>query len=314
MANITSVSNKQEFGLGSIATKLVLYTSLLKPRVMSLSIFTSFVGMIIAPGSLSFTTGLLAILAISIGSGASGALNMWYERDTDKLMNRTKDRALPTNQISANGALIYGITLSIIAVSMLYLVSNLAAAGLLLMTICFYIFVYTIWLKKRTPQNIVIGGAAGAFPPMIGWAVVTGGISTEICLLFMLIFLWTPPHFWALALYKSDDYKKAGIPMMPLIVGERKTINLIIAYSITLLPLTLIMSSYYSLFFGVSSTALSIFFIYLAFDLKRSWLKDGLLERKAQMLFYFSIIYLFNIFSILLIDNLLWNIYRWIKK
>ena len=307
MANITSVSNKQEFGLGSIATKLVLYTSLLKPRVMSLSIFTSFVGMIIAPGSLSFTTGLLAILAISIGSGASGALNMWYERDTDKLMNRTKDRALPTNQISANGALIYGITLSIIAVSMLYLVSNLAAAGLLLLTICFYIFVYTIWLKKRTPQNIVIGGAAGAFPPMIGWAVVTGGISTEICLLFMLIFLWTPPHFWALALYKSDDYKKAGIPMMPLIVGERKTINLIIAYSITLLPLTLIMSSYYSLFFGVSSTALSIFFIYLAFDLKRSWLKDGLLERKAQMLFYFSIIYLFNIFSILLIDNLLWN-------
>ena len=309
MANITSVSNKQEFGLGSIATKLVLYTSLLKPRVMSLSIFTSFVGMIIAPGSLSFTTGLLAILAISIGSGASGALNMWYERDTDKLMNRTKDRALPTNQISANGALIYGITLSIIAVSMLYLVSNLAAAGLLLITICFYIFVYTIWLKKRTPQNIVIGGAAGAFPPMIGWAVVTGGISTEICLLFMLIFLWTPPHFWALALYKSDDYKNAGIPMMPLIVGERKTINLIIAYSITLLPLTLIMSSYYSLFFGVSSTALSIFFIYLAFDLKRSWLKDGLLERKAQMLFYFSIIYLFNIFSILLIDNLLWNIY-----
>ncbi len=309
MANITSVSNKQEFGLGSIATKLVLYTSLLKPRVMSLSIFTSFVGMMIAPGSLSFTTGLLAILAISIGSGASGALNMWYERDTDKLMNRTKDRALPTNQISANGALIYGITLSIIAISMLYLVSNLAAAGLLLLTICFYIFVYTIWLKKRTPQNIVIGGAAGAFPPMIGWAVVTGGVSTEICLLFMLIFLWTPPHFWSLALYKSDDYKKAGIPMMPLIVGERKTINLIIAYSITLLPLTLIMSSYYSLFFGVSSTALSIFFIYLAFDLKRSWLKDGLLERKAQMLFYFSIIYLFNIFSILLIDNLLWNIY-----
>ena len=309
MANITSVSNKQEFGLGSIATKLALYISLLKPRVMSLSIFTSFVGMIIAPGSLSFTTGLLAILAISIGSGASGALNMWYERDTDKLMNRTKDRALPTNQISANGALIYGVTLSIIAVSMLYLVSNLAAAGLLLLTICFYIFVYTIWLKKRTPQNIVIGGAAGAFPPMIGWAVVTGGVSTEICLLFMLIFLWTPPHFWALALYKSDDYKKAGIPMMPLIVGERKTINLIIAYSITLLPLTLIMSSYYSLFFGVSSTALSIFFIYLAFDLKRSWLKDGLLERKAQMLFYFSIIYLFNIFSILLIDNLLWNIY-----
>ena len=308
MANITSVSNKKEFGL-SFAKKLALYISLLKPRVMSLSIFTSFVGMIIAPGSLSFTTGFLAILAISIGSGASGALNMWYERDTDRLMNRTKERALPLNHISAKGAFIYGITLSIISVLMLYFVSNITAAGLLLLTICFYIFVYTIWLKKRTPQNIVIGGAAGAFPPMIGWAVVTGSISTEISLLFMLIFLWTPPHFWALALYKSDDYKKAGIPMMPLIVGERRTINLIIAYSVTLLPLTLIMSSYYSLFFGISSTALSIFFIYLAIDLKRSWLNDGLLEQKAQMLFYFSIIYLFNIFSILLIDNLLWNIY-----
>ena len=308
MANITSIANKQEFGLNKVSSKIALYISLLKPRVMSLSIFTSFVGMIIAPGTLNFTTGFFAILAISIGSGASGALNMWYERDTDKLMKRTKDRALPTKKISSNGALFYGITLSVMSVVLLYYGSNLVSAGLLLLTILFYIFVYTIWLKKRSPQNIVIGGAAGAFPPMIGWAVVTGGISYEITFLFLLIFLWTPPHFWALALYKSDDYKNAGIPMMPLVVGERKTINLIIAYSITLLPLTLIMSTYYSLFFGVLSTALSTIFIYLAFDLKKSFLQKRLFEKKAQLLFYFSIIYLFNIFSILLIDNLLWNI------
>ena len=308
MANITSVSNKQEFGLNRHVLKVAQYISLLKPRVMSLSIFTSFVGMIIAPGNLSIATGFLAILAISIGSGASGALNMWYERDTDKLMNRTKDRVLPRNKISSNGALIFGLLLSIFSVALLFYVSNITAAILLMLTIIFYIFVYTIWLKKRTPQNIVIGGAAGAFPPMIGWSVATGSISYEICLLFLLIFLWTPPHFWALALYKSNDYKNAGIPMMPLVVGKHKTINLIILYSLTLLPITLIMSSYYSLFFGTLSTALSGIFIYLAFDLRKSYLQKRLFEKKAQTLFYFSIIYLFNVFSILLIDNLLWNI------
>ena len=308
MANITSVSNKQEFGLNKHVLKVAQYISLLKPRVMSLSIFTSFVGMIIAPGNLSVATGFLAILAISIGSGASGALNMWYERDSDKLMNRTKDRVLPRNKISSNGALIFGILLSIFSVALLFYASNITAASLLMLTIIFYIFVYTIWLKKRTPQNIVIGGAAGAFPPMIGWSVVTGSISYEISLLFLLIFLWTPPHFWALALYKSNDYKNAGIPMMPLVVGKHKTINLIILYSLTLLPITLIMSSYYSLFFGTLSTALSGIFIYLAFDLRKSYLQKRLFEKKAQTLFYFSIIYLFNVFSILLIDNLLWNI------
>ena len=264
MANITSVSNKQEFGLNKHVLRVAQYISLLKPRVMSLSIFTSFVGMIIAPGNLSIATGFLAILAISIGSGASGALNMWYERDTDKLMNRTKDRVLPRNKISSNGALIFGLLLSIFSVALLFYASNITAASLLMLTIIFYIFVYTIWLKKRTPQNIVIGGAAGAFPPMIGWSVVTASISYEISLLFLLIFLWTPPHFWALALYKSNDYKNAGIPMMPLVVGKHKTINLIILYSLTLLPITLIMSSYYSLFFGTLSTALSGIFIYLA--------------------------------------------------
>ena len=215
---------------------------------------------------------------------------------------------IPRNKISSNGALIFGLLLSIFSVALLFYASNITAASLLMLTIIFYIFVYTIWLKKRTPQNIVIGGAAGAFPPMIGWSVVTGSISYEICLLFLLIFLWTPPHFWALALYKSNDYKNAGIPMMPLVVGKHKTINPIILYSLTLLPITLIMSSYYSLFFGTLSTALSGIFIYLAFDLRKSYLQKRLFEKKAQTLFYFSIIYLFNVFSILLIDNLLWNI------
>ena len=306
MANITSVSNKQEFGLGSIATKLALYISLLKPRVMSLSIFTSFVGMIIAPGSLSFTSGLLAILAISIGSGASGALNMWYERDTDKLMNRTKDRALPTNQISANGALIYGITLSIIAVSMLYLVSNLAAAGLLLLTICFYIFVYTIWLKKRTPQNIVIGGAAGAFPPMIGWAVVTGGISTEICLLFMLIFLWTPPHFWALALYKSDDYKKANIPMLPLTNGIESTKINIFVYSLLMLPVIIFpyLINFVGLTFLIPSLLLTFYYNFLCYELY-NFKRNKFNPKKAKSIFGYSILYLFLIFVLFLIDKIL---------
>ena len=282
---------------------------LMKPRVMSLVIFTCAVGLLTAPNLVSTKDAIIGILLVSLGAGAAGALNMWYESDLDALMTRTCLRPIPTGKVNRNQAFIFGVTLSIVSVVALDYFTNRISAAILLLTILFYVFVYTIWLKRRTPQNIVIGGAAGAFPPVIGWTIATGSLSLEPLAFFLIIFFWTPSHFWALSLYKSDDYKKAGIPMMPLIVGERKTINLIIAYSITLLPLTLIMSSYYSLFFGVSSTALSIFFIYLAFDLKRSWLKDGLLERKAQMLFYFSIIYLFNIFSILLIDNLLWNIY-----
>ena len=194
------------------------------------------------------------------------------------------------------------------SVFLLYYVSNLLAASLLALTIFYYIFVYTIWLKKRTPQNIVIGGAAGAFPPLIGWASVSGSLSLEILLLFLLIFLWTPPHFWALALYQSDDYKKAGIPMMPIVVGDKKTVTMIILYSFTLLPVTMMMSYYYSIFFAISSAILGISFIYLALNL-RTFLGEGqMFVKKAQTLFYFSIIYLFNIFAILLIDNLMWNI------
>ena len=308
MTNVTSVTNKDYQLRSLIKLKVNDYISLLKPRVMSLSIFTSIVGMIIAPGSLDLLTSFLVILAITIGSGASGALNMWYERDTDALMARTKDRVLPRKRISPMGALVYGTVLAIFSVCLLYYVSNLLAASLLALTIFYYIFVYTIWLKKRTPQNIVIGGAAGAFPPLIGWASVSGSLSLEILLLFLLIFLWTPPHFWALALYQSDDYKKAGIPMMPIVVGDKKTVTMIILYSFTLLPVTMMMSYYYSIFFAISSAVLGISFIYLALNL-RTFLGEGqMFVKKAQTLFYFSIIYLFNIFAILLIDNLMWNI------
>ena len=308
MTNVTSVTNKDYQLRSFIRLKINDYISLLKPRVMSLSIFTSIVGMIIAPGSLDLLTSSLVILAITIGSGASGALNMWYERDTDALMARTKDRVLPLKRISPMGALLYGVVLAIFSVCLLYYVSNLLAASLLALTIFYYIFVYTIWLKKRTPQNIVIGGAAGAFPPLIGWASVSGSLSLEILLLFLLIFLWTPPHFWALALYQSDDYKKAGIPMMPIVVGDKKTVTMIILYSFTLLPVTMMMSYYYSIFFAISSAILGISFIYLALNL-RTFLGEGqMFVKKAQTLFYFSIIYLFNIFAILLIDNLMWNI------
>ena len=308
MTNVTSVTNKDYQLRSFIRLKVYDYISLLKPRVMSLSIFTSIVGMIIAPGSLDLLTSSLVILAITIGSGASGALNMWYERDTDALMARTKDRVLPLKRISPMGALVYGVVLAMFSVLLLYYVSNLLAASLLALTIFYYIFVYTIWLKKRTPQNIVIGGAAGAFPPLIGWASVSGSLSLEILLLFLLIFLWTPPHFWALALYQSDDYKKAGIPMMPIVVGDKKTVTMIILYSFTLLPVTMMMSYYYSIFFAISSAILGISFIYLALNL-RTFLGEGqMFVKKAQTLFYFSIIYLFNIFAILLIDNLMWNI------
>ena len=306
MTNIL-IPSKEHRQLNFLLLKIYHYCSLLKPRVMYLAIFTSLVGMLIAPGQLLPLDFFLVILAISIGSGAAGALNMWYEKDTDKLMERTKNRVLPLGLISSNGALSFGIFLSIISIVLLYFSSNLFSAGLLGLTIFYYVFIYTIWLKKITPQNIVIGGAAGAFPPMIGWSAVTGSLSIEIFVIFLLIFLWTPPHFWSLALYKSEDYKKAGIPMMPLVVGKKSTVNMIIYYSLSLVVMTLILSFYYSLFFAILGLVLSSIFVYLSINLRR-FIDDQInFERKAQNLFYFSIIYLFNIFSIILVDNLLWD-------
>jgi protoheme IX farnesyltransferase len=282
---------------------LKAYFSLLKPRVMSLSIFTSFVAMVIAPGEVSLISSALIILAISIGSGASGALNMWYERDTDKLMTRTMNRAIPSGIISPNRALIFGTVLSIISIAILYYASNSLAASLLALTIVYYVLVYTVWLKRRTPQNIVIGGAAGAFPPMIGWSAVAGTLSYEPLIIFTIIFLWTPPHFWALALYRSGEYKKAGIPMMPVIVGPERTLNMIVAYSAILFPVTISLGLFYSYFYTISATVLSVIFVYLSLKLKNTPVDAKDFEKKAQQFFYFTIIFLFNIFAILLIDS-----------
>ena len=306
MSNITNTLMSDDVhSKFSVVDTLKNYFSLLKPRVMSLSIFTSLVGIIIAPGFVFNLEILMILLAISLGSGASGALNMWYERDLDKLMERTKDRVLPLGKVKPSRALIFGLTLAFVSVGTLYYFSNILAATILALTMFFYIFIYTIWLKKRTPQNIVIGGAAGAFPPMIGWAAISGSLSFEIFLIFAIIFVWTPPHFWALALYKSDDYERANIPMMPLIVGNKRTVNMIIAYSFILLPVAMSLSLYYSIFYSVSIFSLSSIFVYLSITLRLRIDKPDF-EKKAQNLFFFSIFYLFNIFSIILIDNSIW--------
>src|SRR5215475_5790575 len=216
------------------------YVDLLKPRVMSLVVFTGLLGMLIAPGHLDPFAAALAVLAIALGSGAAGAINMWYERDLDALMARTRNRPLPAGRVAPDDALGLGVLLSIFSVLLMAVSTNYVAAGLLVAAILFYVFVYTIWLKRRTPQNIVIGGAAGAFPPMIGWAAVTGDVSLPSILLFLIIFLWTPPHFWALALYKQGDYGAAGIPMLPNVAGEQSTKLQILIYSVLLVATTFI--------------------------------------------------------------------------
>src|SRR5215475_14309257 len=210
------------------------YIDLLKPRVMSLVVFTGLVGVLIAPGHLHPFAAALAVLAIALGSGAAGAINMWYERDLDALMARTRNRPLPAGRVAPDDALGLGVLLSIFSVLLMAVSTNFVAALLLAAAILFYVFVYTIWLKRRTPQNIVIGGAAGAFPPMIGWAAVTGDVSAISIALFGLIFLWTPPHFWALSLYRSDDYRRAGVPMLPVVAGARETKSQMMAYTLLL--------------------------------------------------------------------------------
>ena len=199
------------------------FFNLMKPRVMSLVIFTCAVGLLIAPVKISFVNAICSLIAVALGSGAAGALNMWYESDLDSLMTRTCLRPIPTGKLTKNQALTFGIFSSILSVITLYIFSNLIAAIILTITILFYVFVYTIWLKRKTPQNIVIGGAAGALPPVIGWAIATNGITLEPIILFLIIFIWTPSHFWALSLYKSEDYKKAKIPMLPVTSGVEKT-------------------------------------------------------------------------------------------
>ena len=276
----------------------------MKPRVMSLVLFTCMVGLLIAPYSVDLKTSLISLLAVAIGSGAAGALNMWYESDVDALMSRTCLRPIPTGKIKRSQALYFGIILSFLSIAMLYYSANLISAILLASTISFYFFIYTIWLKRKTPQNIVIGGAAGALPPVIGWTIATGAISVEPIILFLIIFVWTPSHFWALSLYKSGDYKKANIPMLPVIAGTKTTKTNILVYSFAMLPI--IIAPYYfefaSLFYLVTALAMTLYYNYLCLELFKAKLTKSS-NKIARKVFIYSIFYLFFIYLILLIDN-----------
>ncbi|EJF81521.1 Protoheme IX farnesyltransferase [Candidatus Bartonella washoeensis] len=286
------------------------YITLLKPRVMSLVVFTAMVGLLVSPVSINPLYGFLAILCIAVGGGGAGALNMWYDADIDAVMERTKNRPVPSGKISSKKAFFFGMALSMLSVLIMGSFINWFAAFLLAFTIFFYIVVYTIWLKRITPQNIVIGGAAGAFPPMIGWVAATGTVNIESFLLFLIIFMWTPPHFWSLSLFSSLDYDAAGIPMMPNVRGEYSTKKQILFYTIlmTICAAGPFMSGFAGVAYGIFSTILSIIFIYFAYRLWKTDTHDStiLLAKKT---FFFSLFYLAAIFGALLIESLVWRFF-----
>ncbi len=278
------------------------YIALLKPRVMSLVVFTALVGLAVAPGSLHPVTAFTALLCIAVGAGASGALNMWYDADIDAKMTRTARRPVPAGRVQPGEALAFGLTLSVFSVVILGLLVNVLSAALLAFTIFFYAVVYTMWLKRSTPQNIVIGGAAGAFPPMIGWAAVTGSMSLEPILLFAIIFIWTPPHFWALALYKTEDYARAGIPMLPVVAGEVVTRRHILLYTLLLVPVGIAPwpLGFASALYGATSVVTGAIMLLLAWQV---FCERRPVERACRNLFAFSILYLFLLFAVLLVDR-----------
>jgi protoheme IX farnesyltransferase len=286
--------------------KAMDYLALAKPRVMSLAIFTAIVGMMIEPGEVDAITAILATIAIALGAGAAGALNMWYDADTDLVMSRTANRPIPSGRLTSREALLFGLASTVISVSLLAITTNLIAAFLLVFTIFFYAVVYTMWLKFLTPQNIVIGGAAGALPPLIGSAVVTGSVTIEGCILFAIIFLWTPPHFWALALFKYRDYENAGIPMMPVVAGPKATRQHIFVYSLALVPTGLApwMIGSASLFYGIFASILGAIFIWRAWKVLAQSANDDLFTNEKN-LFIYSIKYLFLIFGALLADAII---------
>ncbi len=290
------------------------FVELLKPRVMSLVVFTALVGMVAAPGGIHPLLGAIALLAIAVGAGASGALNMWYDADIDARMARTAARPIPRGKVTPSEALCFGTILSVLSVMCLGLLVNWTAGALLALTIAFYIFIYTMWLKRRTPQNIVIGGAAGAFPPMVGWAAVTGSVSLESILLFAIIFMWTPPHFWALSLYRARDYERVGVPMLPVVAGLAETRRQILIYSVLLVPIGL--SPWFiglgGLAYLVTSAVLGGYFLWLAGDVYRIR-KEGVdADARAKRLFLFSIFYLFALFAVLLIEQLATALIGWL--
>ena len=276
----------------------------MKPRVMFLVFFTCLVGMVIAPGNIDLYGNFASLVIVAVGAGASGMLNMWYDSDIDAIMSRTCLRPIPSGQLKRQEALFYGIILSVFSILSLYYFANFLSASLLAFTIFFYVFIYTIWLKRKTPQNIVIGGAAGAFPPVIGWAISANTISIEPLILFLIIFFWTPSHFWALSLYKNEDYKKANIPMLSVVSGAKVTKKNILFYSIILWPFTL--APYFLNFASYSNlvfvTLFGFFYIFLSFKLLITKEKSAT-HKIARNIFVYSIFYLFFIFSTILIDN-----------
>jgi len=288
------------------------YLALLKPRVMSLVVFTAFVGLVIAPGVINPVLAVIAIFCIAVGAGGSGALNMWYDADIDAVMSRTMNRPVPNGRVSPGEALVFGLILSGFSVVLLGLATNWVAGGLLAFTIFFYAVIYTMWLKRSTPQNIVIGGAAGAFPPMVGWAAVTGSVTIESVVLFLIIFLWTPPHFWALALYKQGDYQAAGVPMMPNVVGETSTRRQIFVYSILLAASALAptLLGFAGWLYTAVAVVTGVSFVALAWRLLVA--EDGAPMRKtARQLFQYSLSYLFIVFLALLTDTVLTRMGGW---
>ena len=277
------------------------YVQLLKPRVMSLVIFTAVTGMFCAGVPLNPVLAGMSILCIAVGAGASGALNMWFDADIDAKMRRTRNRPVPAGRVQGADALTLGLVLSLFAVGLLGVAVNVLAAGLLAFTIFFYAVVYTMWLKRSTPQNIVIGGAAGALPPIIGWASVTGGVSLEPVVLFLIIFMWTPPHFWALALYRAEDYARAGVPMLPVVAGERATRRQILLYTLILAPLGVVpwFLGYAGAAYGIAALVTGAIMIALAFRIRAE--KHG--YTASKQMFAFSILYLFLLFAVLLADR-----------
>ena len=296
------VSHTQLPSRARSTTRVPEFLALMKPRVMLLAVFTAFVGLMIAPGRLDPLLGFAAILAIAAGAGASGVLNMWYDADIDAVMTRTAKRPIPRGTISRREALAFGLVLASGAIALLGIAAGVPAAALLAFAIFFYVVVYTIWLKRLTPQNIVIGGAAGALPPVIGWAAATGAIGLEPLVLFLIIFLWTPPHFWALSLNRADEYGRAGVPMLPVVVGRATTTRRILIYSVVLLPISLLpwALGFAGAIYGLAAAACGTILVVLALQLDRSSDAD---RGAAQRLFAFSIFYLFVLFAALLASN-----------
>lgn len=285
------------------------YMKLLKPRVMSLVVFTALVGMLVAPVPINPILGGVAIVCIAAGGGGSGALNMWYDADIDAVMKRTRSRPIPAGKVTGGEVLVFGLVLSAFSVLTMGIFINWFSAAFLAFTIFFYVVIYTMWLKRSTPQNIVIGGAAGAFPPMIGWAAATGTISLESIILFLIIFLWTPPHFWALSLFVKTDYGAAHIPMMPNVRGERSTKNQILFYTVimALCGVAPYILGFAGIIYGVLSSILGIIFIYWSFQLWKTETKEQT-TTIAKKLFFFSLFYLAALFAVLLVESLVWRV------